>query len=164
MPTFLRYLFVSLASALVAAYAALWYASPATIEQSHTVTVPTLTMQEYQGDLIIWGSWQTVAGYDRPGRNAIEIRCNQAKTACSEAYANLLHHDEGEDIEAQVFNYEVVEWTDTLLHAVAKGAMPECTDRNLYVSLDHKTASLELMPQDGCKGDMVAAVLVGDPL
>lgn len=163
MPIF-RYLTVSLASALVAAYAALWYATPAPFEQSHVVTVPPLTFQEYQGDVLIWGSWQTVAGYDQPGKNAIEIRCNHARTACSEAYANLLHHDEGEDIEAQVFNYEVVEWTDTLLHAIAKGAMGECTDRNLYVSLDHKTASLELMPQDGCEGDIGAAVLVGDPL
>lgn len=163
MPIF-RYLTVSLASALVAAYVALWYATPAPLEQFHVVTVPPLTFQEHQGDLLIWGSWQTVAGYDQPGKNAIEIRCNQAKTACSEAYANVLHHDEGEDIEARVFNYEVVEWTDTLLHAVAKGATPECTDRNLYVSLDHNTASLELMPQDGCEGGMVAAVLVGDPL
>lgn len=41
----LRYLIVSLASALVAAYAALWYASPAPIEQSHVVTLPPLTVQ-----------------------------------------------------------------------------------------------------------------------
>ena len=118
----LRYLTISLASALVAAYAALWYASPAPIEQSHVVTVPSLTVQEHQGDLLIWGSWKTVAGYEQPGKNAIEIRCNATKTTCSEAYANLMHHDEGEDIEAQVFNYEVVEWTESLLHAVAKGA------------------------------------------
>ncbi|WP_241693775.1 hypothetical protein [Pseudomonas sp. OTU750018] len=161
---YIKYLLVSLASALVAAYAALWYAAPAPIEQSHIITVPPLTVQEHQGDLLIWGSWKTVAGYDQPGRNAIEIRCNQAKTVCSEAFANILHHDEGEDIEAQVFNYEVVEWTETLLHAVAKGAMAECIDRNLFVSFDHKTASLEWMPQDGCEGDTGAAVLVGDPL
>lgn len=105
-----------------------------------------------------------MAGYDQPGKNAIEIRCNAAKTTCSEAYANLLHHDEGEDIEAQVFSYQVVEWTDSLLHAVAKGAMEECIDRNLYVSLNDKTASLEWMPQESCEGDIGAAVLVGDPL
>jgi len=160
----LRYLTVSLASALVAAYAALWYASPAPIQQSHAVTVPPLTVQEHQGDLLIWGSWKTVAGYDQPGKNAIEIRCNAVKAACSEAFANILLHDEGEDIEAQVFSYEVVEWTDSLLHAVAKGAMAECLDRNLFVSLNDKTASLEWMPQVGCEGDIGAAVLVGDPL
>jgi hypothetical protein len=77
---------------------------------------------------------------------------------------NLLHHDEGEDITAQVFNYEVVEWTDSLLHAVAKGAMAECIDRNLFVSLTDQTASLEWIPQEGCEGDIGAAVLVGDPL
>lgn len=160
----LRYLAISLASALVAAYAALWYVSPAPIEQSHAVTVPSLTVQEHQGDLLIWGSWKTVAGYEQPGKNAIEIRCNVAKSSCSEAYANLLHHDDGEDIEAQVFNYEVVEWTDSLLHAVAKGAMAECLDRNLFVSLTDQTASLEWMPQERCEGDTGAAVLVGDPL
>ncbi|MFO3797042.1 MAG: hypothetical protein ACK8QZ_07125 [Anaerolineales bacterium] len=162
--TVIRYLTVSLASALVAAYVALWYASPVPLEQFHGVTVPPLKVQEYQGDLLIWGSWKTVAGYEPPGNNAIEIRCNQIKAVCSEAYANILHHDEGEDIEAQVFSYEVVEWTDTLLHATAKGVMAECTDRNLYVSLDHKSASLELNPQEGCDGDMSAAVLIGDPL
>ncbi|WP_025163935.1 hypothetical protein [Pseudomonas taeanensis] len=160
----LRYLIVSLASALVATYVVLWYASPAPIGQSHVVTVPPLTVQEHQGDLRIWGSWKTVAGYDQPGKNAIEIRCNAAKKACSEAYANMLHHDEGEDITAQVFNYEVVEWTESLLHAVAKGAMVECIDRSLYVSLTDKTASLEWTPQEGREGDTDAAVLVGDPL
>lgn len=161
---FFKYLLVSLASALVAAYAALWHASPAPLEQSHAVTVPPLTMQEHQGDLLIWGSWKTVAGYEQPGKNGIEIRCNAVKQACSEAFANILHHNEGEDIEAQVFNYDVVEWTDTLLHAVAKVAMAECIDRNLFVSLEHKTASLEWMPQEGCEGDTGAAILVGDPL
>ena len=94
---YLKYLLVSLASALVATYVALWYATPAPIEQSHIVTVPSLTMQQHQADLLIWGSWKTVAGYEQPGRNAIEIRCNKAKTVCSEAFANILHHDEGED-------------------------------------------------------------------
>jgi hypothetical protein len=37
MPTILRYLSVSLASALVAAYAALWLASPGPLEQPHAV-------------------------------------------------------------------------------------------------------------------------------
>ena len=160
----LRYITVAIASALVSAYSILWYASPAPIEQSHAVTVPPLTMQDHHGDLLIWGSWKAVAGYSHPGENAIEIRCSVAKTTCSEAYANIFHHDEGEDIEAQVFNYEVVEWTDVLLHAVAKGAIAECIDRNLYVSLSDKTASLEWIPQAGCEGDIGAAVLVGDPL
>lgn len=71
-------------------------------------------MQEHHGDLLIWGSWKTVVGHDQPGKNAIEIRCNAAKTVCSEAVANILHHDEGEDIEAQVFSYEVLEWSDSL--------------------------------------------------
>lgn len=160
----LRYLTISLASALVAAYAALWFASPAPVEQSHAVTLLPLVVEEHQGGLLIWGSWKTVASYEQPGKSAIEIRCNAAKTACSEAYANLLHHDEGEDIEAQVFSYEVLEWSDSLLHAVAKGAMAECLDRNLYVSLNDKMARLVWLPQEGCEGDTGAAVLMGDPL
>src|SRR3990167_3336649 len=73
----LRYLAISLASALVAAYAVLWYASPAPIEQSHAVTVPPLTVQEHQGDLLIWGSWKTVAGCGEPRHNPGQNRCER---------------------------------------------------------------------------------------
>ena len=149
---------------MVAAYAALWFANPAPLEQSHAVTLPPLTVQEHQGDLLSWGGWKTVAGYEQPGKNAIEISCNFVRKTCSEAYASILHHDEGEDLEARVFNYEVVEWSDKLLHAVAKGAMADCIDRNLYVSLNDKTTSLEWIPQEGCEGDIGAAVLIGDPV
>lgn len=52
----LRYLSVSLASALVTAYAAYWYASSTPIEQPHAVMVPPMTVKEHQGNLLIWGS------------------------------------------------------------------------------------------------------------
>ena len=161
---YIKYLLVSLASALVAAYAALWLTAPSPLEKPTSITLPPLTIQQEGDDLKVWGSWRTVAGYEQPGANGIEIRCNQAQKTCHEAYASIFHHDTGADIEAQVFSYSVVEWSDTLLHAVAKGAMAECIDRNLFVSLNNKTASLEWMPQEGCEGDTGAAVLVGDPL
>ncbi len=47
MPTILRYLSVSLVSALVAAYTALWLANPAPLEQPHAVVRPPLIIQQY---------------------------------------------------------------------------------------------------------------------
>lgn len=161
---YLKYLFVSVASAFVATHVALWYVNPAPVKQSYAVTLPPLTVQAYQGDLLIWGSWQAVEGYEQPVSNAVEIRCNPVRKTCSEAYASILYHDEGEDLEAQVFDYEVVEWSDITLHAVAKGALAGCVDRNLYVNLGTGSASLELAPVEGCEGDMGRAVLVGDPV
>ncbi|MEQ6327827.1 hypothetical protein VLF92_05765 [Pseudomonas chengduensis] len=58
--TILRYLCVALASALMAAYAAIWLASPAPLERA---TATTLPLRVAQGDnLIICGGWRTVEG------------------------------------------------------------------------------------------------------
>lgn len=86
---------------------------------------PALIIKQQGDDLMLWGGWGTVAGYEPPGVNAVEIRCNRGNGSCLEAYASILHHDEGEDLEAQVFNYEVVEWTEQMLHAI--GVMPHAT-------------------------------------
>lgn len=164
MMRYLNYLLVSLASAMVAAYTALWFANPAPLEQPHAVTLPPLTVQEHQGDLLLWGGWRTVAGYEHPGANAIEIRCNRESSSCTEAYATLLHHSEGEDLEAQVYRYEITSWSEQQLEAVAKGAMAECLDRVLHVNLKAQSANLEWKPAEGCEGDTGAAVLIGDPV
>jgi len=105
----LRYLTISLASALVASYTALWLANPATLEQPHSVVRPPLIIEHQGDDLMLWGGWSMVAGYDAPGVNAFEIRCNRSSGSYQKAYASILHHDEGEDLEAHVFNYKVVE-------------------------------------------------------
>jgi len=42
----LRYLSVSLASALVAGYVALWLANPVPLEQPHAVVRPPLTIEQ----------------------------------------------------------------------------------------------------------------------
>lgn len=162
MPTYLRYLSVSLASALVAVYAALWLAAPAPLEQP--VTVPPLVITEEGNALQVWGSWKTVAGYDHGVDTSTEIRCQRETGRCSEAYATLLRHDAGLDLEAQVFDYVVTEWDEARLEAIAEDAMAECLDRTLSVDLVSRSAALEWRPgDDDCKGDTGKAVLVGDP-
>ena len=161
----LRYLSISLASALVASYAALWLANPAPLEQLHSVVRPPLIIEQQGDDLMLWGGWSTVAGYEPPGVNAVEIRCNRGSGSCLEAYASILHHDEGEDLEAQVFNYEVVEWTEQMLHAISVMPHADCVTRSLVMALPDGSASLELLPKgDDCEFDASAAMLVGDPL
>lgn len=161
----LRYLSISLASALVASYSALWLANPAPLEQLYSVVRPPLIIEQQGDDLMLWGGWSTVAGYEPPTVNAVESHCNRESGSCLEAYASILHHDEGEDLEAQVFNYQVVEWTGQMLHAT--GVMPhaECVTRSIVVALSAGSASLELLPKgDDCEFDACAATLVGDPL
>lgn len=158
---YLNYVISSLASALLATYSVLWIVHPTPLES--TVTLPPLTVLEQPEGLLLWGGWRTVAGYEPPGTNAVEIRCNRAQNTCTEAYASLLQHDTGLDIEAEVFNYGVVTWSETRLEALAKGVMAGC-DRVLYIDLVSQGATMKWLPREDCEGDMSAAVLVGDPV
>ncbi|MDG9927965.1 MULTISPECIES: hypothetical protein [unclassified Pseudomonas] len=163
---FLKYLGIALASALLSAYAACWLVAPRTIEAPHTVVRPPLKVEQQNGLLLIWGAWETQKGYEAPGTNAIEIRCDQASGRCTEAYASILHHSEGEDLEAQVFDYAVQTWTELEVEAVADRTMG-CLTRHLLVDLPAKQARLKWGPgpaEAGCDGDVGDAVLVGDPL
>ncbi|MCR3762494.1 hypothetical protein K3Z80_02780 [Pseudomonas aeruginosa] len=162
---YLRYLAIALASSLLTAYAVLWFIAPATAESPHTVVRPPLKVDHQDGQLLIWGGWETETGYDAPGTNAVEIRCFQTTARCTEAYASILHHTEGEDLEAQVFDYAVKTWTDSQIQAVAEHAM-DCLDRRILVDLATGQARLEWSPgsEAGCDGDTGSAVLVGDPL
>lgn len=99
---YLNMLLIALASALCATYLVLWLAKPAPIENT---TIPPLIFKMEQDELVIWGGWKTVEGYQAPGINAVEIRCNRTTNTCHEAVASILHHTEGEDLEAQVFSY-----------------------------------------------------------
>lgn len=159
----LRYLSVALASALVAAYTAIWIVGPNPLERT-VATIPPLRIA--QGDnLIIWGGWRTVEGYDHGVTNGVEIVCNRERKTCLEAYASLLYHSDGEDLEAQAFDYEVTIWDDQYLVAIDKDGMGECLDRILTVDLVGEGATLEWRPgESGCNGDIGNAVLVGDPL
>jgi hypothetical protein len=158
---YLNYVVASLASALVATYAVLWFIHPTPLE--NTVTLPPLSVLEQPDGLLLWGGWRTVAGYEPHGTNAVEIRCNRTQNTCTEAYASLLQHDTGMDLVAEVFSYEVVSWSETRLEALAKGAMYGC-DRVLHIDLVGQGATMKLLPGEDCEGDMTAAVLVGDPV
>lgn len=162
---YLRYLAIALASSLLTAYTVLWFVAPTTIEFPHTVIRPPLKVDQQDGQLLIWGGWETKEGYVAPGINAVEIRCDQASARCTEAYASILHHTEGEDLEAQVFSYVVQAWTDAQIQAEAGQAMG-CLDRRLLVDLTTRQARLEWSPgpEAGCEGDTGSAVLGGDPL
>lgn len=159
----LRYLSVALASALVAAYVAIWLISPAPPERS-TATIPPLRIDQSNG-LALSGGWRTVGGYDHGTTNGVEIICNRERQICLEAYAELLHHDAGEDLSAQAFSYEVTSWDALRLVAINKDAMGECLHRILQVDLVGGNATLEWRPSESkCDGDTGKAVLVGDPL
>ncbi len=160
---YLKYLAVALSSALLSIYAALWFFGPEIVEAPHSIVRPPLKVEQQDGQLLIWGGWETQKGYDAPGTNAIEIRCEQVSERCTEAYASIHHHTEGEDLEAQVFGYAVEAWTDKEVRAVAVQAMG-CLNRHLLVDLAAQQARLEWSPGADCEGDVGAAVLVGDPL
>lgn len=154
-------LLTALASALCATYLVLWLTKPAPIENA---TIPPLIFKEEQDEVVIWSGWKTVEGYQTPGANAVEIRCYRTSSKCHEAYASILHHAEGEDLEAQVFSYKVSSWDATKLEAVAERAMGECLERRIVIHIPDKSAALSWSPPAGCGGDTGRAVLVGDPL
>ena len=158
---YLNVLLIALASVLCTTYLVLWLTKPATLK---ITTIPPLIFKEEQDYVVIWGGWKIVEGYRTPGTNAVEIRCSRRSGTCQEAFASILHHSEGEDLEAQVFSYKINQWDANLLEAVARGAMGECLDRRLVIHIPNKFAALNWFPPFGCEGDTGRAVLVGDPL
>lgn len=131
---YLRYIAIALASSLLTAYAVLWFLAPVSAESPHTVIRPPLKVEHQGGQLLVWGGWENEKGYDVPETNAVDIHCDRVSARCTEAYASILHHSEGEDLEAQVFGYVVQTWTGTQIEAVAEQAMG-CLDRRLLVDL-----------------------------
>ena len=160
---YLNHLIACLATALVTGYAVLWLHHPAPIE-SGPVTIPPLRIVHKADELLVWGGWKTQAGYVAPGTNAVEIRCNRARGRCTEAYASIFKHDEGQDLEAEVFDYQVTAWTEQRVEAVSPKAMAECLDRQLVINLQAQAAVLQWGPASDCEGTTGKAVLVGDPL
>jgi hypothetical protein len=154
-------LFIAIVSALCGSYFALWLTKPSPIEST---TIPPLILRAEQGEVVLWGGWKTVEGYQAPGTNAVEVRCNRELGTCNEALATVLHHTAGEDIEAQVFSYQITRWDDVRLEAVAVGSIGLCVDRRLAIHLQDRTAALSWTPPVGCEADNGRAVLVGDPL
>lgn len=158
---YFNYSLIAIASALGASFISLWLTKPSPLEST---TIPPLAFTEHQGDIVVWGGWKTVEGYQAPGTNAVEVRCNRERGICNEALATVLHHSSGEDLEAQAFNYQITSWSEARLEAVAARSMGDCLDRHLVIHLQDKSAALSWAPQDGCEADKGRAVLVGDPL
>lgn len=158
---YLNLLMIVLASVLGTTYLVLWLTKPAPLDNT---TIPPLVFKEEQEQVVIWGGWKTTEGYQTPGTNAVEIRCNRTSSTCHEAFASILHHADGEDLEAQVFNYKVSSWDANKLEAVAENAMGECLERRLVIHIPDKSAALNWSPLPGCEGDTGHAILVGDPL
>jgi hypothetical protein len=158
---YVRYLLIAVTSALCATYSVLWLTKPSPFEST---TIPPLIFKETKGEILVWGGWKTVEGYQTPGTNAVEVRCNRERGACSEAFATILHHEAGEDLEAQVFDYQITRWDEASIEAVAARSMGLCLERRLVIHLQDKSAALSWAPPEGCEADVGRAVLVGDPL
>lgn len=160
MHRYFKYLLVAFASALGASYAVLWLALPAPLEST---TIPPLLLKEERGELILWGGWRAVEGYQSPATNAVELRCNRQQGECTEAFATILRHESGQDLEAQAFHYEITRWDETKLEAIASRAMGYCLDRHLVIHLLEKSADLRWSPSSSCDAEKGHAVLIGDP-
>lgn len=96
---YINYLLIAFTSALCATYSVLWLTKPSPLEST---TIPPLILNETKGEIVIWGGWKAVEGYQSPGKNAVEVRCYRELGTCNEALATILHHTEGEDLEAQI--------------------------------------------------------------
>lgn len=158
---YINYLLIAITSALCACYSVLWLTKPSPLENT---TIPPLIFKEQLGEVVVWGGWKTIEGYQSPGTNAVEIRCSRELDTCNEAFATILHHTTGEDLDAQVFSYQITRWDETRLEAVAARYMGLCLERHLVIHLQDKTAALSWSPLAGCEADKGRAVLVGDPL
>ncbi|MBV5614701.1 hypothetical protein [Ectopseudomonas oleovorans] len=161
MHLYAKCLLIALASALGASYAVLWFVKPSPIEST---TIPPLLLKEQQGELIVWGGWKTVEGYQAHGTSAVELRCHRERGTCTEALATILHHDSGQDLEAQVFHYQITHWDEARLEAFASKAIEHCLDKHLVIHVKDRSADLRWLPSAGCEADQGRAVLIGDPL
>lgn len=148
-------------TSLVTAYATTWFLNSNSIEHP-VVTVPPLWIEQEASQLVAFGGWATEHGYSLPGRSAVEIRCYRDRQLCTEAFANVHHHDEGADLEAETYLYTVTDWTDERLQATTSMA-EGCLERRLELFLDEPGGTLEWEPTESCEeGDTGAAVLIGD--
>lgn len=156
-----RTLTVCLSTCLLSIYATAWFLNPNSLEHP-VVTVPPLWIEHEAGELVAFGGWATEHGYSLPGRSAVEIRCYRDRQLCTEALANVHHHDEGADLEAETYLYTVTDWTDERLQAIASMA-EGCLQRRLELFLDEPAGTLEWEPTEDCEeGNTGSAVLIGD--
>lgn len=158
---YLDYILITVVSALCTGYSILWLTESSSIEK---ITIPPLIFNVNQREILLWGGWKTVNGYQNPGINAVEIRCNREVNICTEAIATIARYPTGQDLEAQVFNYQITNWGDTTLVAISTQLADLCLERRLVIQLNNKTAALNWSPLAGCEADEGKAILIGDPL
>ncbi|SFD92763.1 hypothetical protein [Phytopseudomonas straminea] len=154
-------LFACLLTAGLTASLTLWLTSDKARPEPN-VFIPERLADQSDGHLWVMGGWITEEGYQPPGRSAVEIRCYPEQQLCTEALATIFHHTEGSDLEAQTYLYQVTDWTDARVQAVAVGAMGGCHDRRLHLYPQDTDARLEWGPGEGCEGDSGSAVLIGE--
>ncbi|WP_405120141.1 hypothetical protein [Pseudomonas leptonychotis] len=125
--------------------------------------IPPLAFYEEQDELVIWGAWNTTMGYDDHATAATEIRCSKARMSCVEGVGRLLIHDEGQDLEAETFGYQIEKWSDESISALATRLMADCLERRITINLDEKTALVTWRPSNTCDGgDTGEAILIGE--
>lgn len=154
-------LFACLLTAGLTISLTLWLTRDDTHPAPH-VFIPERLADQSDGYLQIMGGCITEEGYQPPGRSAVEIRCYPEQQLCTEAVATIFHHTEGSDLVAQTYLYQVTDWTDAHIQAVAAGAMGECHERRLQLYPQDTDARLEWGPGNGCEGDSGSAVLIGE--
>lgn len=127
------------------------------------LTIPPLAFYEEQDELVIWGAWNTTLGYDDLATAATEIRCSKSRMSCVEGVGRLLIHDEGQDLEAETFGYQVEDWSETSIKIVATRLMADCLIRRMNIDLSNQTAEVTWAPSNKCEdGDTGKAVLISE--
>jgi len=154
-------LFACLLTAGITASLTLWLTFDETPPVPN-VLIPERLVDHIGDQLVMMGGWISEEGYQPPGRAAIEIRCYREQQLCTEAVATIFHHSKGSDLEAQTYLYQVTDWTDARVQAVAASGMGECFDRRLQLYPQHTDAHLEWGPGEGCEGASGSAMLIGD--
>lgn len=82
--------------------------------------------------------------------------------SCVEGLGRLLIHDEGQDLEAETFGYQVEDWSETSIKSVATRLMAECLERRMNIDLSNQTAVVTWAPSSTCDGgDTGKAILIG---
>lgn len=157
----LNYLLLVVLVALGSSYLTAWLQQG---DAKVSTTIPPMIFQYEESDLLVWGGWRTVTGYAAPGTNAVEIQCRKERRTCSEAFASVHQHSEGQDLEASTYEYAVTDWTDSGIEAVAQNGMGGCLDRILKIGFQPESATVQWKPAEGCEGSEGHAVLIGDPL
>jgi hypothetical protein len=69
---YINYVLIAVTSALCVTYSVLWLIKASPLEST---TIPPLILKETMGEIVVWGGWKIVEGYQSPGKNAVE-RCD----------------------------------------------------------------------------------------